>query len=249
MEQPTIGIHIITYNEEIMLPVTIKHYKKMFGDNCFFFIHDNISTDNTIEIAKSLGCTVVSFETNGLSDSAYVKIKSEVHLNTKYDWCLCVDCDEHCYITTDDLIELENKEVNIVEFEGWDIFANADNPEDIKEFIGFKTGGYNKPALLKTGEFKEFKVVAGAHGIASLIPNEGKQILWSKQEFKLIHMKHWNLEFIIQRQREFGKRLSIENQRMGWGIQYTFSPEIHTEYFNNGLKTGQIITDKRFDHA
>lgn len=243
-----IEIHIITYNEEMMLPCTIDHYKRMFADP-IIVIHDNESTDNTVKIATEAGCKVIPFITNGLTDSAYVKIKSEAHLTASTDWCLCVDCDEHCYINNDDLLDLEKRKINLVEFEGWEIFANVDSPSKIKEFKGFRTGGYDKPLLVKVGSFKEYSVAPGAHKITKLLPVEGVAINISKQEFKLLHMKHWNLQFIIDRQAEFGRRLSNENKMNGWGQQYTFSAEIHTQYFNNGLSTGTLITDKRFLYA
>jgi hypothetical protein len=63
--------------------------------------------------------------------------------------------------------------------------------------------------------------------------------------YKLIHMKHWNLEFIINRQAEFGRRLSEENRKNGWGVQYTFNTKMHTDYFTNGINNGILITDKR----
>src|ERR1035437_8641329 len=98
--KPTIELHIITYNEEIMLPFTIAHYRRMFG-NPKIVIHDNNSTDNTFSSRRMLNMeltvdNVIKFTTDGLSDSAYTRIKSDAYLTATTDWCLCVDCDEHC---------------------------------------------------------------------------------------------------------------------------------------------------------
>lgn len=244
MKKSRIEIHIITYNEEIMLPVTIAHYKRMFKDP-IIIIHDNQSTDNTVQIALDNGCQVVTFVTNGLTDSAYTKIKSEAHLTANAEWCLCIDCDEHCYINTEDLEDLETRNINIVQFEGWDIFAHAPHPESIAELKGIKSAGESKPILVRVGQFSEYIVESGAHAVNKLLPKENVTVLWSKFEYKLLHMKHWNLEFIINRQAEFGRRLSQENRKNGWGVQYTFSPEIHINYFTNGLNASEKITDKR----
>jgi glycosyltransferase involved in cell wall biosynthesis len=239
-----IEIHIITYNEEVMLPVTIAHYKRMFTDP-IIIVHDNESTDNTVQIAIDNGCQVIPFKTNGLSDSAYTKIKSQAHLTANADWCLCVDCDEHCYVTDDDLVELESKGVNIVRFEGWDIFANVNSPSDIKEFIGHRVSGYDKPTLVKTGVFSKYLLEPGAHNLQELKTVNGYAVNMLENTYKLIHMKHWNLEFIINRQAEFGRRLSEENRKNGWGVQYTFNTKMHTDYFTNGINNGILITDKR----
>lgn len=248
MSVPSIEIHIVTYNEEIMLPFTLQHYKKMFS-NVTFVIHDNYSTDSTVQIATDAGCKIVQFKTDGLSDSAYVQIKSNAPLTSTADWCLCVDCDEHCYITDSDLIEIESKGVNIVRFEGWDIFANASSPGDIKEFIGHRTGGYDKPTLVKTGVFSKYLLKPGAHDLQQLEPIEGYTVNMLENIYKLIHMKHWNLDFIIKRQAEFGLRLSEENRRNGWGQQYTFNAKMHTDYFTNGINNGVLITDKNFNNV
>ena len=239
-----IEIHIITYNEEVMLPVTIAHYKRMFGDP-IIVVHDNQSTDNTVQIALDNGCQVVTFVTNGLTDSAYIKIKSEAHLTANAEWCLCIDCDEHCYINTEDLEDLEKRNVNIVQFEGWDVFAEVSHPSLITELKGIRSPGENKPILIRVNQFSEYIVKPGAHGVDRIVAKEGVSVLWSKFAYKLLHMKHWNLQFIVDRHAEFGRRLSQENKKNGWGFHYNFSADIHTDYFNNGIKNAQPITDKR----
>ncbi len=239
-----IEIHIITYNEEVMLPVTITHYKRMFTDP-IIIVHDNESTDNTVQIATDNGCQVIPFKTNGLSDSAYTKIKSQAHLTANADWCLCVDCDEHCYINTEDLEDLEKRNVNIVQFQGWDIFAHAPHPESIAELKGIKSAGESKPILVRVGQFSEYLVEPGAHTINRIIPKQGVDITWSKFEYKLLHMKHWNLEFVVNRQAGFGRRLSEENRKNGWGFHYNFPAQKHIDYFTNGINASEKITDKR----
>ena len=52
-----IACYTITYNEELMLPHFIKHYKQ-FCDK--IVVYDNMSTDRTKEIALDNGCEVIS---------------------------------------------------------------------------------------------------------------------------------------------------------------------------------------------
>ena len=90
-----IACYALAYNEEIILPQFINHYKK-FCDK--IVIYDNMSTDNTKQIALDSGCEVVSWEApgGGLNDQCYLDIKSNCYKKDRldYDWVMTVDADE-----------------------------------------------------------------------------------------------------------------------------------------------------------
>ena len=62
-----VTVFLFCYNEELLLPHSINHYRKTFPD-VEFYIDDNESTDNSIKIAQELGCNVISFNTNKQSN-------------------------------------------------------------------------------------------------------------------------------------------------------------------------------------
>ena len=51
------NIFLLCYNEELMLPHTLKHYKTRFP-NATITIFDNYSTDRSKQIAEEAGCLI-----------------------------------------------------------------------------------------------------------------------------------------------------------------------------------------------
>ena len=58
-----ISIFVICYNEEIILQKFINHYRTRFP-NCEITIYDNMSTDNSRQIAIKNGCKVLEYDSN-----------------------------------------------------------------------------------------------------------------------------------------------------------------------------------------
>ena len=73
-----VQVYLMTKNEQVMLPHAVHHYRTRFP-GCPITVYDHNSTDRTVELAHSLGCTVHPRQTNdGLQDNVELaKIKSE----------------------------------------------------------------------------------------------------------------------------------------------------------------------------
>ena len=70
-----ISIFVICYNEEIILQKFINHYRTRFP-NCEITIYDNMSTDNSRQIAIKNGCKVLEYDSNNeIRDDLYLEIK------------------------------------------------------------------------------------------------------------------------------------------------------------------------------
>lgn len=99
MSRPSLGICLITLNEEELIADVIK--AASFADEIVLI--DSFSKDKTKEIAESFGAKVIQREFQGFPKEKQFAIDS---LNT--DWVLCLDADE---IITE---ELKNEVLDIV---------------------------------------------------------------------------------------------------------------------------------------
>lgn len=234
-----ITIYTLTYNEEVMIEFFIQHYRKNFP-NCIINIFDNESTDNTVEIAKSYGCNITTYNTNGtISDSEYLNIKNNCWKNATTDWVLVCDCDELLDINENDLLTEINNNTTIIQTKGFDMINISENPIDITlENIknGVHNQMYNKKILFNKVKINEINYQPGCH----LATPKG-EVVNSKQVYKLLHYKYINLNYLIERYQLFNSRLSEENRIKKWGVQYTYNEEIITSYFNElKLKSEKI---------
>lgn len=240
MENASVTIVIITFNEEIMLPFTIDHYRKMFK-NPKFVIWDNHSTDQTISIAEKEGCEINYFSTDGMNDTRQSEIKSRAAMECTTDWCICIDADELCFVTDYDLLSTKS---NIIQFQGWDIFQNVQSPW-LALPEGCRSAGYSKPCCIKVNEFSTIKFAAGAHAIESIIAKSGFTAKWSKDEFNLLHYKHWSPEWVVSRSAFLASRQSDENKKKGHSYHFAFSKEKHLEWWNEHYNLREVIQEPR----
>src|SRR5690242_6609125 len=97
-----ITVHALMFNESLILPYFVKHYRTMFPD-CRIVLFDNESTDNSVKIAHQLDCEIITYQTGGkLSDATYLKLKNSVWKSASTEWVVVCDCDEFLHVTKDD---------------------------------------------------------------------------------------------------------------------------------------------------
>lgn len=227
-----VTVHVITYNEELMIEFFINHYRKNFP-NCKIVIYDNESTDNTIEIAKKYGCEIITYSTNNtLSDQKYLEIKNNCWKTSETDWNIICDCDELIEVTSEDLINEENLGTNCFKFEGFSMMNNTDEINISKMKYGFKDVGYGKNYLFNKKYINDINYAPGAHTSNPTLTNPNK-LKYSDKIYRALHYKYLSPQYTIDRNSLFDKRLSEENKRKGWGIQYSFSDEKTIKYYED----------------
>jgi len=245
-----IACYTITYNEELMLPHFIKHYKQ-FCDK--IVVYDNMSTDRTKQIALDNGCEVISWEATGggLNDNAYIQIKSNCYKQDKdkYDWVIIVDCDEfysHKNGVDKFLSILHNYKkigVTLPKIQGFNMVAditlnNVFNLLELNE--GVPSISYSKrcifnPKLNMTWDF-------GCHPEQSLRYLTDPGIVESTEsDIILLHYKFLNLNYVLNRHKSYKERLSEFNKSTGLGIHYTFEKSKIIEEYNSLLNQKEKV--------
>ena len=194
-----INVFLLCYNEQVLLPHTIKHYKK-YLPSCKITIYDNESTDNSVEIAKSFGCSVVSWNSNNMiNDYKYQEIKNTSWKGVETGWIIMADMDEFLCVTEEELLEEFNNGTTILQIDGFEMAGESQTQEltDI-DLQDIKKGFYNwmesKYLCFLREHITEMNYNLGAHMI-----NPVGQIKYSSKKYQNKHMNYLGLNFIINK--------------------------------------------------
>lgn len=225
----TVELFTLCYNEEVILPHFLEYYSK-FVDK--ITIYDNESTDNSINIInnfKKIPINVITYKTqNKLNDNEYLNIKNNCWKNSKCDYVIIVDCDE--FFNFKDI----NVDFDIITPVGYEMVNNKiiNNILEINE--GVFENNYSKTIIFNPKKIKEINYTAGCHKCNFI----GDNIIHLNNDnnYKLLHYKYINLEYVINKYTMYNKRLSEYNKNHNLGIQYTWGIEQITNYYNNLLK-------------
>ena len=223
-----ITIYTIAYNEEVILPFMIKWYRDRFPE-CKIIVYDNFSSDKTEEIALSLDCEVIKYDSGDqVRDDLYLEIKNNCWKQAKTDWVLICDSDEFFDINQEQLQEehcsiILSKGYNMVNLEDDLIFDN------IK--FGIRAKQYDKYYLFNKSKVKEINYEAGCHSA-----NPKGEIKFSKNTYNLLHYTMLSEQYLIDRYKRNFERLSKENKINGWGVHYKESEQTIKDKFKVAKK-------------
>lgn len=210
-----VTVHLITYNEELMIGFFVNHYRRLFP-NCIIKVYDNHSTDKTVKIAESLSCEINYYDSNNeLSDSKFLEIKNNCWRNSETDWVVVCDCDELILITEEELKTESENGVTLFKFEGYHMVNTEDqlNLSDIT--LGYRDSMYDKTLLFNKTKINNINYDPGCH-----ISRPNGDVSYSNNNYKLLHYKYLGVEYTVSRYKIFADRLSKENKKMGWSNHY-----------------------------
>ncbi len=132
-------------------------------------IYDNESTDNSVEIAKNLGCQVISFSSNNIQNEFNQKyIKNNCWKNIKSGWIIMADMDEFLCITETQLKIEKQQGTTILNVIGLDMIGQSQKNDltdidlqDIVKYVEIQQENKNL-CFLREG-INEMNYDLGAH--------------------------------------------------------------------------------------
>lgn len=218
-----IDAHFIAFNESETIHLTISHYQKFCRQ---VYVYDNFSTDNTREIAESMGCIVKPFGIAGqLNDVEYIKVKNSCWKGSDADWVIVCDADEILDV------RLFNFHGTIVKTQGYNMFSNSIPMYDWMECnTGIKDDNYSKLICFDPKSITEINYEYGCHRAKPT-----GQIYFT-ETVPLYHYKHvGGAQRLADRHALYAERLSDVNKRWKMGFQYTEPRSQTIKYFNENL--------------
>ena len=238
----TTHIFLLCFNESVLLPETIQHYKR-YLPKCIITIYDNNSTDNSVEIAKSMGCNVIPFGSKNKQDEHVLKdIKNNCWKDIKDGWVIMADMDEWLCVSEEDLKKEELAGTTVLQVRGLDMIGESRKKElkdidlhSIRRAVDNKRESKNLCFL--RNKIEEMSYNHGAHNC------KPKGIVqFSVRIYINKHMNNLGVKFLINKMVQRYKR-SHEMRKQGMDTHYTYDKKKILEQYNNLFKKSLIMPD------
>jgi len=237
-----IDVFAVCYNEEKMIGYFLKHYLPFAN----VYIYDNNSTDNTVQIVKEMGGTVIPFSTNNQYDEmSQVRVRNNCWRQSTADWVIICDVDEFIYHPN--LIKiLEETNATLIIPEGYNMYSDTfpTTKGQIYDEIrfGIPDSVYSKPIIFKPSEIKDIQFGVGSHYLGYI---DGNVISDSSTGIKLLHMKHLSINYLLERYSLYSKRMSNDSRQSGWGKEYLWEKEKVINLFNENFSNRIEVISQR----
>jgi len=236
-----VHLFLLCYNEELMLPHTIKYYRSRFSE-VEIIILDNYSTDNSCKIAEKLGCRVHKYDSNNQMDEQYlVWVRS--HLWKQFvteGWVIMCDMDEWLDITEEELINEDTNGTTIILTKGVNMVGEAKTQDfsdinlfDIKR--GFFDDNFSKKICIKYPLVNDIQYWYGAH---QCFPQG--QVVYSEKPYYLRHYNYIGAEYLVEKHRLRYDRNEKSRSRC-LNTHYLNEREAVIKLYNDVLEKATII--------
>ena len=244
-------IFILCYNEEVLLPHTIAHYRKNIPE-CIITIYDNYSTDRSVEIAKSLNCNVILWKSDNpkyekcIDDHKYLDIKNNCWKDVSDGWIIMCDMDEWLCVTQEELKKEKEENVSILRVKGYNIVCESKTLDLSDLDIHSENKGVyhiqeNKKLCFLREKIVEINYRMGAHNCNPVGVN--KQLKHSSKTYINKHMNWLGLEYVTEKYKNRYERIKNVHFFPQIGKHYTDDKLKVKEEFNNFLNERKVIEE------
>jgi hypothetical protein len=235
-----INIFLLCYNESPLLPHTIKHYRNNLP-LCNITIYDNESTDNSVEIAKSLNCNVISWSSNNINDEDIkINIRNNCWKDIKSGWIIMADMDEFICVTEKDLLDEMNNNTTILKINGIDMIGESETLDltdiDLQKINKYHNYEMESKNLCFLRDYiTDMNYGPGSHYCKPIGKIKYSDIIYTNK-----HMSNLGLNFLTNKMIKRYER-SEKNRKRFWSIHYTNDVDQIKNNYNNLLKTCKIL--------
>lgn len=227
-----INIFLLCYNEELLLPLTLKHYKSRFPSATIYLI-DNESTDNSVQIAKDNGCIIRSYSSNNQQDEQQlIWIRTHVWKEfVKEGWIIMCDMDEWLDMDEYQLNEEDYNGTTIININGVNMVGES-KTTDLSDIIlseinrGFYDDSFSKKICFKYPAVN-IEFWWGAHKCWTF-----GNVKYSNKKYLLKHYNYLGENYLIEKHRKRYVR-NEKSRSIGINKHYLNDTEkIKAEYRN-----------------
>jgi hypothetical protein len=210
-----VALYVLCYNEAVLLPHMVNHYRRLIP-NIAITVLDNESTDGSVDIARSLGCSVVSFQSdNQLNDHLQAQLKNTIWADQDRGWIIVVDMDEWLCASEYDLRKESRKGTTILRTKGWNIVGRSTredlsdiNLQSLSDGYYPRGGGRSKLVAFRRPMIREMNYGIGAH---TSIPTG--DIVYSESVYVLKHMDRLGATWLKKKYSErFARATLMQNE-------------------------------------
>jgi hypothetical protein len=258
---PTTPIHIfiLCYNEELILPHTLRHYRT-YLPHAYITLYDNESTDRSREIAEAWGCRVVVWS-SGNQQNEYIQqnIKNDVWKSTTpfheiqidprpecsgKGWKIVVDMDEWVAVTEEQLAEEESQGTSILRLKGVNVIGQSQDalltdvsPQEIQQWNRITDWKpENKNLCFLAPPIAKMNYTRGAHACRP----EGERVQYSRKIYYNKHMENLGLPFLI-RKFTLRKQRNTTMHEHQINLHYTDDISKLTERFQTMVQQSYVV--------
>lgn len=206
-------------------------------------MYDNYSTDNSVELANSLGIEVRFFGNPGeLHDAEYIKVKDNCWKEARGHADFVIVCDADEFLFHPQLIEkLENykkRGVTLPRIKGFDMISEDLPIDDIFEIkTGFRSSKFNKPIIFNPNLIEEINYNYGSHN------HKPRGMI--KRSWGSLGLYHYRMiggySRLQERHNQYVERLSDFNRRTNFGKEYLEDDEEKREKWIANFRKAGIL--------